>query len=41
LLNNYVDKYLPVRITHMISGIMRTVFYKNIDFDDMFVKYEE
>ena len=41
LINNYIDKYLPVRIAHQMSGVLRPSFYNVTDFDEMYAKYEE
>ena len=39
-MNNFVDKYLPLRLQHQISEQMRKTFLNCEYVQDLFVKYE-
>ena len=40
VLNNFVDKYAPIRVQYQISSIMRKIFYQLDNLDDLFKRYE-
>ena len=41
LINNFVDKYYPVRIVHQMSSIFRSVFHNVRYVEELHEKYEE
>ena len=40
MLNNFVDKYAPIRVQHQLSSIFRAAFYDLKSLDDLFDRYE-
>lgn len=39
-MNNFVDKYAPIRVQHQLSAIFRKVFFEMDSIHDLFERYE-
>ena len=39
-MNNFVDKYAPIRVQYQISSILRKLFFRVDHLDDLFERYE-